>query len=133
MNASALLNEKPGRFDLRWRMFGTHVRVKPMFWIFMGIFGYIATGQAQKGWLMVVMFVLAGFLSVMVHEFGHITAGRIFGFPGVIVLHMMGGGSAIGEQPVVPSRGSGSSSAPLSACRGARCCIYSFACRLHGS
>jgi Zn-dependent protease len=96
MNASALLNEKPGRFDLRWRMFGTHVRVKPMFWIFMTAFGYYATGQGQKGWVAVVMFVLAGFLSVMVHEFGHITAGRIFGFPGVIVLHMFGGG-AIGE------------------------------------
>ena len=96
MNAEKLLNEKPGRFDLRWRMFGTYVRVKPMFWIFMGIFGYVGTGMGQKGWIAVVMFVLAGFLSVMVHEFGHITAGRIFGFPGVIVLHMLGGG-AIGE------------------------------------
>ena len=96
MNAEKLLNEKPGRFDLRWRMFGTYVRVKPMFWIFMAIFGYLGTGMGQKGWVAVVMFVLAGFLSVMVHEFGHITAGRIFGFPGVIVLHMFGGG-AIGE------------------------------------
>ena len=87
MNAEKLLNEKPGRFDLRWRMFGTSVRVKPMFWIFMGIFGYLGTGMGQKGWIAVVMFVLAGFLSVMVHEFGHITAGRIFGFPGVIAVH----------------------------------------------
>jgi Zn-dependent protease len=94
VNPGALLSEKPSPFDLRWRMLGTYVRVKWMFWIVIGVFGYFMAGS--KGLHVVAMFVLAAFLSVMVHEFGHILAGRLFGFPGVIVLHMWGGG-AIGE------------------------------------
>jgi Zn-dependent protease len=52
--------------------------------------------MGDRPWWSILVWILAGFLSVLVHEFGHITAGRIFGYPGVIVLHMFGGG-AIGE------------------------------------
>jgi Zn-dependent protease len=89
-----LLNTKPGPFDLRWRMFGTPIRVKPMFWLMMALFGW---GLAsQKGFVFLLIWVLAGFLSVLFHEMGHITAGRAFGYPGVIILFALGGG-AIGE------------------------------------
>lgn len=88
--------------DLSWRMFGTPVRVKIWFWLFMGLFGYLMLQQlwdrrgAQFFFINLGIWIVCGFVAVMVHEIGHITAGRIFGLPGVIILSGFGGG-AVGE------------------------------------
>ena len=77
------------RYDLRWRMFGTRVRVHPMFWLIAIILGYDATIQEGAGF--VLAWVACVFLSVLLHEFGHVWMGRLFGSHGHIVLFSFGG------------------------------------------
>jgi Zn-dependent protease len=77
------------RYDLRWWMFGTHVRVHPMFWLMSVILGYDATIRAGVGYLLA--WVGCVFVSVLLHEFGHVWMGRLFGSHGHIVLYSFGG------------------------------------------
>jgi Zn-dependent protease len=86
------LEPAPTPLDLRWRLFGTPCRVHPSFWVFSVIFGMLsAQGMQANALTFIFMWVLAMFLSVLFHEVGHVTMGRIFGEPGHIVLYSMGG------------------------------------------
>lgn len=76
-------------YDLRWRMFGTPVRVHPWFWLVALILGYDGTIQAGVGF--VLAWVACVFVSVLLHEFGHVWMGRLFGSHGHIVLYSFGG------------------------------------------
>jgi stage IV sporulation protein FB len=82
-------------FDLRWRMFGVHVRVHPFFWLMTLILGWGATGlgrgDMRSGLAYLALWVLCVFVSILIHEFGHIIMGRLFGSRGHIVLHSFGG------------------------------------------
>ena len=98
-----LLNEPTTtRFDLHFRIFGTPVRVHPMFWLLSAILGWgwshvpVLPGNGLGD---VALWVLCVFLSVLLHELGHVWMGRIFGRDGHIVLHSMGG-LAIGSGDV---------------------------------
>jgi stage IV sporulation protein FB len=87
------------RYDLRWWMFGTHVRVHPLFWLMSLILGYDVTIRAGIGY--VLAWVGCVFVSVLLHEFGHVWMGRLFGSPGHIVLYSFGG-LAIGSSLLTP-------------------------------
>jgi stage IV sporulation protein FB len=76
-------------YDLRWRMFGTPVRVHPMFWLIAVVLGYDATIRLGVGY--VLAWVACVFVSVLLHEFGHVWMGRLFGSHGHIVLYSFGG------------------------------------------
>lgn len=76
-------------FDLRFWLFGTHVRVHPWFWLMSAVLGWGAV--ADGGLLYLALWVACVFVSVLVHEFGHILMGRAFGSHGHIVLHSFGG------------------------------------------
>ncbi len=76
-------------YDLRWRMFGTPVRVHPMFWLIAVILGYDATIRLGIGF--VLAWVACVFVSILLHEFGHVWMGRLFGSHGHIVLYSFGG------------------------------------------
>lgn len=77
-------NQTP--YDLRWRMFGIDVRVHPMFWLVSLIMGMNAGGlQAIMIWIACV------FVSILVHEMGHVVVGQWFGSFGHIVLYGFGG------------------------------------------
>ena len=76
-------------FDLRWRMFGTAIRVHPMFWLMSLILGYDATIRAGIGY--VLAWVACVFVSILLHEFGHVWMGRLFGSHSHIVLFSFGG------------------------------------------
>jgi Zn-dependent protease len=76
-------------YDLRWRMFGTPVRVHPMFWLIAVVLGYDATIRLGVGY--VLAWVGCVFVSVLLHEFGHVWMGRLFGSHGHIVLYSFGG------------------------------------------
>jgi Zn-dependent protease len=80
-------NETP--YDLRWRMFGTPVRVQPWFWLMSLILGYDATIRDGVGF--VLAWVACVFVSILLHEFGHVWMGRLFGSHGHIVLFSFGG------------------------------------------
>ncbi len=83
-------NETP--YDLHWRMFGTPVRVHPMFWLVNIVLGWDAAMRpGGGGFPILVLWVACVFVSIVVHEFGHVLVGRLFGTHGYIVLYGMGG------------------------------------------
>lgn len=79
-------NETP--YDLRWRMFGIDVRVHPMFWL-VGVIMGCRTDRIEI--VDVLIWVACMFVSVLVHELGHIWMGQVFGSHGHIVLYAFGG------------------------------------------
>jgi Zn-dependent protease len=76
-------------YDLRWHMFGIPVRVHPMFWVMSAILGLSAAVQRGVEYLLVWMACV--FVSILVHELGHVFMGRFFGREGSIVLYSFGG------------------------------------------
>jgi Zn-dependent protease len=75
-------------YDLNWRMFGIPVRVHPLFWLVSLIMGW---DWLQLGFQYLLMWVAAVFVSILVHELGHVFMGRLFGSQGHIVLYCFGG------------------------------------------
>src|SRR5262249_12009260 len=47
--------------------------------------------NGKNGFLYLALWVFCVFLSILLHEFGHVWAGRLFGTDGHIVLHGFGG------------------------------------------
>ena len=94
-----ILNESNATpFDLRFRLFGTYARVHPLFWVIAVVFGWArATAPnrsiklSDSGMAELAVFVGCFFFSILLHEFGHIWMGRIFGTDGHIVLQGFGG------------------------------------------
>jgi len=84
------LEPSPTPLDLKWRLFGIHFRVHPSFWGVALIFGLVG---APRDRLLSYVFawVVCMFLSVLVHELGHVIMGRIFGESGNILLCSFGG------------------------------------------
>jgi Zn-dependent protease len=74
-----------GPGELRFRLGGVPVRVHPWFWIgavFLGLSDDLGS---------VVVWVAVVFISILVHEFGHVTAFRFFGVPAEVMLWAFGG------------------------------------------
>ena len=90
------LEPTPTQFDLRFRLFGTPVRVHPTFWLLAAFLGW---HYLRLGFGFLVLWIACVFLSIMVHEFGHVIMGRICGQPGYIVLYSFGG-LAVGDYQV---------------------------------
>jgi Zn-dependent protease len=78
---------EPTPYDLRFRVLGIPVRVHPLFWLIMAVL----SGQ-ENDLLGVLIFIACGFISILVHEYGHGLMSRLFGSqPAEIVLFWMGG------------------------------------------
>ncbi|MCF7674355.1 MAG: site-2 protease family protein [Akkermansiaceae bacterium] len=76
---------------LRFTLFGIPVQVQPWFWLTMVIVGggmYVNTKEAM---IELVLFMVAGFVSIMVHELGHALTGQVFGARSRITLMAFGG------------------------------------------
>jgi stage IV sporulation protein FB len=73
------------RGTLRFRLFGIPVRVLPWFWL-----TTLFTGASQDTTL-VLMWIAVVFVSIVIHELGHVLAFRAFGVEGEIVLYNWGG------------------------------------------
>ncbi|NNC87938.1 MAG: hypothetical protein HKN82_05695 [Akkermansiaceae bacterium] len=77
---------------IQFRLFGIPVVVQPIFWITLGIIGALYTRPSNGAdFLNLGLFMLAGFLSILVHEFGHALTVKSFGAPSAITLHSFGG------------------------------------------
>jgi len=76
----------PTRFDLCFSVAGIPVRVHPLFWLIAILFGS-SSGSVAKllGW------IIAVFVSILIHEVGHALALRRYGQESQIILHMAGG------------------------------------------
>jgi stage IV sporulation protein FB len=82
-----LLQEPPrSEGDLNFWLFRVPVRVHPMFWLLTLILGL---GYREP--MALLTWVVAAFLSILVHEMGHAAVTRLFGFYPFVVLHGMGG------------------------------------------
>jgi stage IV sporulation protein FB len=87
-NAVFLLEPDRTPYDLNFRIFRTDVRVHPMFWVVSALLGW---PYLQSGFLYLLLWVLCVFVSILIHELGHIFAGRYFGSDGYIILFSFGG------------------------------------------
>ncbi|MBI3152878.1 MAG: hypothetical protein HYZ21_12135 [Chloroflexi bacterium] len=76
----------PTRFDLNFSVAGIPVRVHPLFWLIAILFG-----SASNSIIGVLTWVIAIFVSILIHELGHAFAMRRFGQGSYIVLHFAGG------------------------------------------
>ncbi len=77
----------PTRFDLNFRLGDIPVRVHPFFWLSALFLSLTGEGQnVQQKALLVVISIAVVFVSILVHELGHVLMGRYFGSRGQILL-----------------------------------------------
>ena len=73
------------RYDLNFSLAGIPVRVHPLFWLMAILFGF------SSDLLQLLIWIVAVFISILIHELGHALAMRLYGQPSQIVLHAAGG------------------------------------------
>jgi Zn-dependent protease len=78
-------------YDLRWRMFGIDVRVHPMFWLLSAVLGWSWVDSPGGRVEYLLLWIACVFVSILLHELGHVLVGRLFGAYGHIVLYGFGG------------------------------------------
>lgn len=84
-----LLGEPPPtQADLHFRILGIPVRVHPFFWIVALLLGM---GGRETRPVDALVWVVAVFVSILVHEMGHALAARAHGWQPSIVLYSFGG------------------------------------------
>ncbi len=98
-----LFEPTPTPYDLNFYVGQTPVRVHPFFWLGTVILGWDFTKQENglTGLGFLLLWVACVFISILLHELGHVWMGRAFGARGYIVLWVMGGlaiGSKSNEQ-----------------------------------
>jgi len=76
---------------IQFRCFGIPVRVQPWFWLTLLLIGGGLTASSSAEFMRVGMFIVAGFLSILIHEMGHATMIRRYGLPTEITLIAFGG------------------------------------------
>lgn len=81
---------------LHFHFFGIPVAVQPFFWITLAILGSgrLSSGDTRAALLYMALFMIAGFISILVHELGHALTARKFGARCHIVLEAFGGYAA---------------------------------------
>ena len=83
-------NHLPSHIVFRFQLFGIQVSVLPWFWITMALLGSnFATSSSEI--IKVILFVIAGFTSILIHELGHALTVKAFKQPTEIVLQAFGG------------------------------------------
>jgi len=99
-----LLGEPPRtQWDLHFALFGIPVRVHPIFWVvavFMGIRGSPRLAD-------LLSWVVAVFIAILVHELGHATVMRAYGFAPWITLYGFGGLTSYSPAQAYGSKGTG--------------------------
>lgn len=79
---------------IRFSIFGIPVLVHPFFWITLALIGGALGANSPDAILRIFLFLLAGFVSILVHELGHALTARKFGARSEIVLQAFGGYAA---------------------------------------
>lgn len=76
---------------IRFSLFGVPINVQPWFWITLAFLGGALHIRTSDDLLQVALFIIAGFVSILVHELGHALTGKSFGAPTQITLIAFGG------------------------------------------
>jgi Zn-dependent protease len=79
---------------VRFSIFGIPVEIQPFFWISLVILGGASSADSSAAIFRIAIFVLAGFISILVHELGHALTARAFGAYSAITLQAFGGFAA---------------------------------------
>jgi stage IV sporulation protein FB len=79
---------------IRFSLFGIPIEVQPFFWITLVILGGVSGADSTAEILNIGLFVIAGFISILVHELGHALTARSFGAHSRITLQAFGGYAA---------------------------------------
>jgi stage IV sporulation protein FB len=83
-----LLEPPDTPYDLHFRLGSIPVRVNPWFWV-MGVILFWSWTELGFGYLALAIACL--FVSILIHELGHVFMYRLFGADGRIVLYSFGG------------------------------------------
>ncbi len=79
---------------IQFSLFNIPVRVLPWFWVTMALIGGALRADSKEALFGMLLFMLAGFISILVHEFGHALTAKHFGKRVEIVLQAFGGYAA---------------------------------------
>jgi Zn-dependent protease len=79
---------------LHFSIFGIPVHVQPFFWITMALIGGAFGATTPEAILLLILFILAGFISILIHELGHALTLKAFRVPSEITLQAFGGFAA---------------------------------------
>lgn len=74
------------RYDLHFSLFNVPIRVHPLFWLIAALMGF--NGNDPK---VVLLWVVAVFISILVHEMGHALVIQWYGWSPSVVLYSFGG------------------------------------------
>jgi len=104
-----LLGEPPrSQVDLHFSLFGIPVRVHPFFWLVGLLLGFNSRdAKALLSWM------VAFFVSILVHEFGHAVVIRAYGFRPWITLYGLGGLASYDQASTYSSKGTTSAAQVL--------------------
>ena len=86
-----LVHEQYWPHMIQFSIFGIPVRVQLWFWITMAFIGGGLSASNSLDIILVLVFMFAGFLSIMIHELGHALMIRKYGLPTAITLQAFGG------------------------------------------
>lgn len=87
--------------DLNFSVFGIPVRVHPFFWLVGLLLGIGGTEGDPK---LMIVWLLAVFFSILIHELGHALVARAYGYRPWITLHGMGGLASFDPQNLTPKQ-----------------------------
>jgi stage IV sporulation protein FB len=76
---------------IQFSIFGIPVAVQPFFWVTMALIGGALNANTPEALLKLALFILAGFISIMVHELGHALTIKHYKLPTSITLQAFGG------------------------------------------
>lgn len=80
---------------IRFSLFGIPVEVQPFFWLSLLLLGAMGGGaDTPEQIFQILLFVIAGFISILIHEFGHALTAKAFGANTAIILQSFGGFAA---------------------------------------
>ena len=76
---------------IRFYILGIPVCVEAWFWVSLAFIGGGLSASSSADVINVIIFVFAGFLSILIHELGHALMIRAYGLPSTITLQAFGG------------------------------------------
>jgi stage IV sporulation protein FB len=88
--------------DLNFRLLGIPIRIHPLFWLVTVLLGY----RKDVGAAELLTWVVAVFVAILIHELGHATVVRAYGFQPWITLYGMGGLTSYDPDRSFRSKGS---------------------------
>ena len=76
---------------IQFSLFNIPIRVLPWFWITLALIGGALRTDSKEALFGMLLFMLAGFISILVHELGHALTAKHYGKRVEIVLQAFGG------------------------------------------